>query len=116
MEIEFIGERADELSADFFRWLRNESLPGIVLERKNALPKPGAMGPEWLPIITAALASPLVLDLVKSFEGWLFSRKPRIKVIWRGEDGAVFEMETDDIGQIKKLPHSIHKKLFPNQS
>lgn len=67
MEIELTGEHADELAADFYTWLCNDRLPGVLLDRKRALPKPGTMGPEWLPVVTAALASPLVVEVVKSF-------------------------------------------------
>jgi len=100
MEIEFFGKDSDSLVSDFHVWLRNERLSGVSFDRKRGPPLPDTMGGEYLPIIIAMMASPAIVEIIKSLQTWIQTRRPKIKVILRLPDGSSIELETDNVSSV----------------
>jgi hypothetical protein len=93
MEIELNGGKSDDDAAALLAWLRDEKLPGARFERSRASIAPGAMGGELLPIITAVVSSPLLLELAKCLVTWITVRRPKGRIVIR-EGGRETIIET----------------------
>jgi hypothetical protein len=100
MEIEFAGDKSGEFAADFYQWLRDESLPGVLVDRKRAPIDPNAMGAEFLPVILAIMSTPAALAIVRSLGAWLVSRRPKTKITLR-LNGASCAIDTENMPDLK---------------
>jgi hypothetical protein len=104
MEIEFLGNNSNEFASDFHSWIRNERLSGIVIDRKRAPYVPNTMGAEYLPIITAIVgAAPAIVEIVKSIQTWVQTRRPKTKLVLRFPDGSTVEVNTENANEISSL-------------
>jgi hypothetical protein len=80
-EIEVAGEGSVESTSDLKNWLSTErDLRWTKLEQHKSRAAAGELGPDLLPALTVALASPLLAELVKSIFAWLRARRSDKKV------------------------------------
>jgi hypothetical protein len=76
LELQFEGEGATAEAVEGIEdWLKNEQIPGLVIERKSQPTKPGAMGG----IISLDVTGP-IRDIGKSIFNYLGMRRPRLRV------------------------------------
>ena len=61
-------------------WLRRARLQDVSMRRDRQSIRPGDMGAELLPILTAVLSSTGIAELVKVVHGWLTSRRRPLEV------------------------------------
>jgi hypothetical protein len=107
MQIELVGAESDRLAADLFDWLRREQVSGVRFERERAPPAPAGMGAEFLPIVTAIIAAPATAEILKAFQMWIRTRRPRVKAIVRLPDGSSIELETESLESVESGLNSI---------
>ena len=78
----------------------HENISGILLDQKQAPLLPNAMGPEFLPIVTAILAAPAIGEIIKSLTSWIQTRRPKIKVALRMSDGSSVEVDAENVKDV----------------
>ena len=61
-------------------WLRRAHLQDVSMRRERQSIRPGDMGAELLPIITAVLSSAAVVELIKVIHDWVTSRSRPVEV------------------------------------
>lgn len=110
MNLEITVSSNSKDATDLVRWLEAED--SVVLKdlRQSSNPaNEGEMGSELLPILTAVLVSPLLVELVKSIFGWLSATRHEspIKVT---VDGRSVEFTASNKELVNEIVATLTKK------
>jgi hypothetical protein len=80
-EVEVEGEGSVHSATDLKDWLTKErAIRWTKVEQHRSAPGEGELGPDLLPILTVALASPFLTELVKSVFAWLRATRSDKKI------------------------------------
>jgi hypothetical protein len=103
VELLMRGPHADADTTHLLEWLKADRMAGAQFDQAASPPKPGDMGAEWLPIITAIIGAPVLAELVKSLQIWLQVRKPRGQLTVKLPDGREITASVSDGQQLTDL-------------
>lgn len=115
MDIVLQGADESNECQDLVYWLKRERISGASFTQQRGDIKPGEMGAELIPIITAVLAGPAIVELVKSIHEWIKHRRPKCRVAIRLNDGTEFEFDGEGISNIESLAAAVVGRAVSEQ-